>query len=85
MDEIDSIQTEVNHLKQQGVNKIIAVGHAGYAKDQEIARRVNGVDIVVGGHTDTFLYTGKKSASSRELMFCQTPTEVLSKRNYTEA
>ena len=64
MNEIASIQTEVNNLKQQGVNKIIAVGHAGYAKDQEIARSVNGVDIVVGGHTDTFLYTGKKLASS---------------------
>ena len=59
MDEIESIQAEVNNLKQQGINKIIAVGHAGYVKDQEIARRVDGLDIVVGGHTDTFLYTGK--------------------------
>ena len=58
-DEIESIRTEVNALKQQGVNKIIAVGHAGYTKDKEIARNVDGVDIVVGGHTDTFLYTGK--------------------------
>lgn len=58
MDEIDSIQAEVNNLKLHGVNIIIAVGHAGYGKDQEIARRVNGLDIVVGGHTDTFLYTG---------------------------
>ena len=58
-DVIESVQTEVDALKQQGVNKIIAVGHAGYTKDQEIARSVDGIDIVVGGHTDTFLYTGK--------------------------
>ena len=40
-------------------NKIIAVGHAGYNMDKKIASNVDGLDIVVGGHTDTFLYTGK--------------------------
>ena len=56
---IDSLQAEVNALKIQGVNKIIAVGHAGYNMDKKIASNVNGLDIIVGGHTDTFLYTGK--------------------------
>ena len=51
----------VEELKQQNINKIIAVGHAGIEMDKRIAKEVDGVDIVVGGHTNTFLYTGTKS------------------------
>lgn len=58
-DEIESIRKEANHLKSQGVNIIIAVGHSGFDKDREIAREVEEVDLVVGGHTNTFLYSGK--------------------------
>lgn len=32
--------------------------YPGYTKDKEIADKVVGLDIVVGGHTNTFLYTG---------------------------
>ncbi|CAG2203071.1 CD73 [Mytilus edulis] len=46
-------------LKNQGVNKIIALGHAGFNVDKKIALQVEDIDIVVGGHTNTFLYTGK--------------------------
>jgi len=35
------------------VNIIIAVGHAGFPVDLEVARQVDGVDIVVGGHTNS--------------------------------
>ncbi|XP_066280832.1 snake venom 5'-nucleotidase-like [Branchiostoma lanceolatum] len=55
---VASVQAEVDKLLDQGVNKIIALGHAGILVDQEVASRVRGVDIVVGGHTNTFLYTG---------------------------
>lgn len=41
-----------------GVNKIIALGHSGFKVDQYIAKKVRGVDVVIGGHTNTFLYTG---------------------------
>lgn len=41
-----------------GVNKIIALGHSGFAVDKNIAQKVKGVDVVIGGHTNTFLYTG---------------------------
>ncbi|XP_030371338.1 snake venom 5'-nucleotidase-like isoform X2 [Scaptodrosophila lebanonensis] len=42
-----------------GVNIIIALGHSGYKKDKEIAEKCPEVDIVVGGHSHTFLYTGE--------------------------
>ncbi|KAI8513902.1 5'-nucleotidase [Branchiostoma belcheri] len=63
LDEVESVQAEVTKLLGQGVNKIIALGHAGYSKDQDVARRVSGVDAVVGGHTNTFLYTGAPPSS----------------------
>ena len=43
-------------MKAQGVNIIIAVGHSGYKRDKEIAKQVPEVDVVVGGHSNSFLY-----------------------------
>lgn len=57
-DEVEALQLQVNKLEVLGYNKIIALGHSGFDVDQQIAKRVRGVDIVIGGHTNTFLYTG---------------------------
>ncbi|KAM6184704.1 5'-nucleotidase [Rhynchocyon petersi] len=57
-DEIAALQPEVDKLKTLSVNKIIALGHSGFEMDKLIAQKVRGVDVVVGGHTNTFLYTG---------------------------
>ena len=39
----------------------------GYTKDKEIADKVVGIDIVVGGHTNTFLYTGTPPSNESPL------------------
>ncbi|XP_076605104.1 snake venom 5'-nucleotidase-like [Chaetodon auriga] len=57
-DEVEALQVQVDKLETLGCNKIIALGHSGFDVDQEIAKRVRGVDVVIGGHTNTFLYTG---------------------------
>lgn len=57
-DEITALQLEVDKLKTLNVNKIIALGHSGFEMDKLIAQKVKGVDVVVGGHSNTFLYTG---------------------------
>jgi 5'-nucleotidase / UDP-sugar diphosphatase len=54
-DEIESLSADVAALTAEGVNKIIAVTHVGYRKDQEIAAKVAGVDAVIGGHSHTYL------------------------------
>ncbi|KAG0428868.1 hypothetical protein HPB47_024183, partial [Ixodes persulcatus] len=56
LSEIDSIRKEINNLKQQGVKIFAVISHVGYEKDQEIARGVEDLHIIVGGHTNTFLY-----------------------------
>ncbi|XP_017884500.1 protein 5NUC-like [Ceratina calcarata] len=60
LDEVESIRREVKRLKGQGVNILIAVGHSGFDIDKKIAREVEDIDLVIGGHTNTFLYTGKQ-------------------------
>lgn len=62
-DEITALQPEVDKLKTLNVNKIIALGHSGFETDKLIAQKVKGVDIVVGGHSNTFLYTGNPPSS----------------------
>lgn len=44
-------------LKNQGINKIIALSHLGYDKDIELAAQVEDIDVIVGGHTHTLLDT----------------------------
>lgn len=50
-----AVQAAVDELAAQGVNKIIAVSHAGFSKDREVASAVTGLDVIVAGHTNTFL------------------------------
>ncbi|KAG8147587.1 putative Venom 5'-nucleotidase protein, partial [Naja naja] len=57
-DEVEELQKHADKLTTLGVNKIIALGHSGFMEDCRIAQKVKGVDVVVGGHTNTFLYTG---------------------------
>jgi 5'-nucleotidase len=54
-DLIGVTQNEVDKLTAEGVNKIILLTHIGYGADVEVAQGVSGVDVVVGGHTNTFL------------------------------
>ncbi|KAH8400484.1 hypothetical protein KR222_001500, partial [Zaprionus bogoriensis] len=64
-EEVVSINAEAARLKAQGLNIIIALGHSGYGKDKEIAEKCPDVDIVIGGHTNTFLYNGEKPSVER--------------------
>ncbi len=49
------MQGEVDLLTAQGVNKIIVLSHSGYKVDQMVAANTTGVDVIVGGHTNTLL------------------------------
>ncbi|XP_022118300.2 uncharacterized protein LOC110995442 [Pieris rapae] len=58
IEEVTALQREVKNLKEDGVKIIIALGHSGYLKDLEIAKKVDGLSLVIGGHTNTFLWNG---------------------------
>lgn len=57
-DEIEALNKEVKLLQYKGIKIIIAVGHSGYLRDLQIAKGVDGLDLVIGGHTNTFLWNG---------------------------
>lgn len=52
-----ALQAEVDALTREGVNKIVLLTHIGYEEEQELARTLHNVDIIVGGHSHTLLGT----------------------------
>ncbi|WP_417475254.1 bifunctional metallophosphatase/5'-nucleotidase [Leisingera sp.] len=73
-DEIESLQADVAALEAEGVNKIIALTHVGLPKDLEIAEKVEGIDVVVGGHSHTLLSnTSDKAAGPYPTMAGDVP------------
>jgi 5'-nucleotidase len=40
-----------------GIDKIIALTHLGYDVDLDVAAQVTGVDVIIGGHSHSFLYS----------------------------
>ena len=54
-DPVDAVQGEVDKLTTMGVNKIIVISHSGYGVDQRVAAETTGVDVIVGGHSNTLL------------------------------
>lgn len=57
-DEVAAINAEAAELKRSGVTILIGLGHSGLERDQEIAAQCPDLDLVIGGHSHTFLYTG---------------------------
>jgi 5'-nucleotidase / UDP-sugar diphosphatase len=56
---VKQVQKQVDALEAKGINKIILLSHLGYQSDGkaehgcdlELAKRVHGVDVIIGGHT----------------------------------
>ncbi len=56
---IDAALTQsVNSLQAQGVDIVIALTHLGYQRDLDLANRIEGLDLVIGGHSHTPLGEG---------------------------
>ncbi len=54
-DPVPAVQAQVDKLTADGINKIIVLSHSGYGVDQRVARETSGVDVIVGGHSNTYL------------------------------
>jgi len=52
-DPVATANAQVAALQAQGCNIIVALSHLGYNADIALAAAVNGIDIIVGGHTHT--------------------------------
>ena len=57
-----AVTAAVGELQAMGVNKIVALSHAGYGRDKVVAAAVSGIDVIVGGHTHTYLSSSDADA-----------------------
>ena len=55
-----ALQNEINNLKAQGIDKIILLSHTGYEVDKKLASSLDGIDIIVGGHTHSVVEGAKQ-------------------------
>ncbi len=62
-DYVESLQPVIAELQDKGVNKIVLLSHIGYADDQTLAAAIDGVDVIVGGHSHTLLSNTDEAAS----------------------
>ncbi len=56
-DEVECIKREAAKLQSKGVNKILALGHAGMETNIRVAQ-IPGVDVVIAGDRHHLMYTG---------------------------
>lgn len=54
-DEASAAQREIDKLQAQGVKRIVLLSHIGYGYDKELAAKLRGVDVIVGGDSHTLL------------------------------
>jgi len=50
---LNAAKKAVSDLTGKGINKIIALTHIGWENDLKLAREVEDIDIIIGGHTRT--------------------------------
>ncbi|MEM7440192.1 MAG: bifunctional metallophosphatase/5'-nucleotidase [Pseudomonadota bacterium] len=60
---VDAAQAEIDRLSADGVNKIILLTHVGLSQDRQLAEALNGVDLIIGGHSHTLLSNSAERAS----------------------
>lgn len=54
-DEATAAQRAIDELAALGVRHVVLMTHIGYDRDQELARRLRGVDVIIGGDSHSLL------------------------------
>lgn len=62
-DPVAAVQAEVDSLTAEGIDRIIVLSHSGYSIDQRVAAETTGVDVIVGGHSNTLLSNTDENAA----------------------
>ncbi|KAF9141665.1 hypothetical protein BGX30_004316 [Mortierella sp. GBA39] len=58
---VEPVQKVMDELTTKGIKRIIAVSHHRYGPDMELAAKTRGLDLIVGGHSHTYLGSLKDS------------------------
>jgi len=54
-DEVTAAQRSIDELQEQGVEHIVLLTHQGYQNDVDMAARLSGVDVIIGGDSHTLV------------------------------
>ena len=57
---LNDIQKDVNALEKEGVNKIFLLSHMGNCADKIAANQIQGIDVIVGGHSHDLVFDVKE-------------------------
>jgi len=52
---VDTAKKMIPRMRKEGADLIIVLSHLGYKKDCDLAKKVDGIDVIVGGHSHTEL------------------------------
>lgn len=52
---IKAVEAAVNKLEKNGINKIILISHLGLPFDIDAAKKIKGLDVIIGGHTHDYI------------------------------
>ena len=63
-DPVAATRTAVAALHRQGIKRIVVLSHLGFAEDRKLAAAVDGVAVIVGGHSHTLLRDGDPRATA---------------------
>lgn len=72
--EIEHLNEAVARLQGDGINKIILLSHMGFPRDQVIAASVDGLSLIVGGHSHTLLSNTDEDAAGEYATMIASPS-----------
>lgn len=62
---VESCQSAIDRLTGEGVNKIVLLTHVGYDEETELVGKLRGVDVLVGGHSHSYLCSVEREKMPR--------------------
>lgn len=62
-DYLSSLAPVLSDLDGQGIDKIVLLSHIGYGDDLRLATQMDGIDVIVGGHSHTLLSSTDPAAA----------------------
>ena len=73
-DTIELIQNEIDKFKEQNINKVILVSHLGHKAAKFVAENIDGIDVIVGGHTHELI---KDIKEGENLLYSKTGEPII--------
>ena len=72
-DPVETLRREIDQFSERGIHRIIVLSHSGFPADQDIATKVDGIDLIVGGGSNTLLSNTIEKADGPYPTWVNTP------------